>query len=111
VNCPICAQALEAGELVMVCGACHKALGSGSALSVGATGEFKVPMPEILAEMAATAGEPQVDRPRATNVCSWCGKLEAEVRKLLGRQGTALCNECVSLASDIMEAELGAGWR
>ncbi len=111
MNCPICAQALEAGELVMVCGACHKALGSGSALSVGATGEFKVPMPEILAEMAATAGEPQVERPRATNVCSWCGKPEAEDRKLLGRQGTALCNECVSLASDIMEAELGAGWR
>jgi hypothetical protein len=111
VNCPICAQALEGGELVMVCGACHKALGHGSTLSVGATGEFRVPMPEVLAEMAAAADVPYVERPRSTNVCSWCGKLEAEVKKLLGRQGTALCNECVALASDIMEAELGDGWR
>ena len=96
----------------MVCGTCHKALGTGATLEVGATGEFKVPMPEVLAEMAAAAAdEPYVERPRATNVCSWCGKLEAQVRKLLGRQGTALCNECVALASDIMEAELGAGWR
>ncbi len=111
MNCPICSLALEGGELVMVCGACHKALGSGSALSVGATGEFRVPMPEILAEMAAAASEPAIERPRSTNVCSWCGKLEAEVKKLLGRQGTALCNECVALASDIMEAELGQSWR
>ena len=34
-----------------------------------------------------------------------------EVKKLLGRSNVALCNECVSLASDIMEAELGADWR
>jgi len=33
------------------------------------------------------------------------------VRKLLGRSGTALCNECVALACDIMDAELGHGWR
>jgi hypothetical protein len=25
--------------------------------------------------------------------------------------GTALCNECVSLACDIMDAELGDNWR
>jgi len=34
-----------------------------------------------------------------------------QVKKLLGRGGVALCDECVSLASDIMEAELGSGWR
>ena len=51
------------------------------------------------------------ERVSATNVCSWCGKLEGEVKKLLGRSGTALCNECVALACDIMEAELGDGWR
>ena len=103
MQCPICAQVLEGGELVMVCHTCHKALGGG--LSVGATGEFRVPSPEML-EAASTSGE----HPRATHVCSWCGKLEHEVKKLLGRNELALCNECVSLASDILDAELG-NWR
>lgn len=95
----------------MVCGNCHKNLGTNHTLSVNATGEFKVPMPDVLEDMAEAAGEMAPDHPRATNVCSWCGKLEAQVKKLLGRSGTALCNECVALASDIMEAELGNGWR
>jgi hypothetical protein len=111
VHCPICAQALEQGEIVMVCGQCHKALGGG--LSLGATGEFKVPSEEIarLAVMGGSAALPQAERVHATNVCSWCGKLEAEVKKLLGRGNAALCNECVALACDVMEAELGGDWR
>jgi len=107
VNCPICTQALEGGELLMVCTTCHKTLGS-TGLSVGATGEFRVPTPEMIAEY--TAAEPG-EKPDATDACSWCGKAEHEVKKLLGRSGTALCNECVSLACDIMDAELGTGWR
>ena len=107
MNCPICSQALEGGELVMVCNGCHKALGGG--LKLGATGEFRVPSPaELLAHSeAAQLGE----RPCAVNVCSWCGKLEAQVKKLLGRGGVALCDECVSLCSDILDAELGDAWR
>ena len=107
MQCPICTHALEGGELLMVCSTCHKTLGS-SALSVGATGEFKVPTPEMIA--AVIAAEPG-ERPDATDACSWCGKPEHQVKKLLGRSGTALCNECVSLACDIMDAELGANWR
>jgi hypothetical protein len=106
MQCPLCTKALEHGELVMVCQDCHKNLGGG--LSVNATGEFRVPTPEMISAVAAS--EPG-ERPKATNVCSWCGKLEREVKKLLGRSGTALCNECVALACDIMEAELGSGWR
>jgi hypothetical protein len=107
VHCPICTQALEGGELLMVCGACHRTLGS-TPLSVGETGEFRVPSPEMIAAAATSeAGE----RPAATDACSWCGKGEHEVKKLLGRSGTALCNECVSLACDIMDAELGTDWR
>lgn len=87
----------------MVCHGCHRALGGG--LEVGATGEFRVPSPELL-EAAAASGE----RPQVVNACSWCGKLEHQVRKLLGRNGTALCDECVSLCSDILDAELG-DWR
>jgi hypothetical protein len=103
VNCPICAQALEGGELVMVCTSCHKTLGGG--LAVNSTGEFRVP-PGLL-----EAGEATGERVRATAACAWCGKLEHEVRKLLGRSGIALCNECVALCCDILDAELGDDWR
>jgi hypothetical protein len=104
VNCPICAQSLEGGELVMVCNGCHRSLGGG--LSVGATGEFRVPSEEMLAAAAASG-----ERPHAIGVCSWCGKLEAEVKKLLGRNGASFCDECVSLCCDILDAELGSTWR
>jgi hypothetical protein len=105
VHCPICKQALEGGELVMVCGPCHRSLGGG--LSLGATGEFKVPT-ELLAESEPTSAE---NPPQAGSTCAWCSKQEIAVKKLLGRRGTALCDECVALAADIMEAELGPDWR
>jgi hypothetical protein len=107
VNCPICAQVLEGGELVMVCTGCHKALGGG--LDVGATGEFRVPSPEELLAHQETSGSGE--RPHAISVCSWCGKLEHHVKKLLGRGDVALCNECVALCCDILDAELGETWR
>ena len=88
----------------MVCTSCHRTLGS--RLAVNATGEFRVPTPEAL-EIAEASGE----RVRATNVYAWCGKHEREVQKLLGRGGVALCDECVSLCCDILDAELGTGWR
>ena len=91
----------------MVCNACHKSLG-GAGLNVGATGEFRVPSDEMIAAVAAA--EPG-ERPAAKDLCSWCGKAEPDVKKLIGRSGTALCNECVSLACDIMDAELGDNWR
>src|SRR4030095_14521499 len=47
----------------------------------------------------------------ATSLCACCGKLEREVRKLLGRGGIALCDECVALCCDILDAELGGSWR
>lgn len=95
----------------MVCTACHKALGGG--LSVNATGEFRVPTPaELFGEHDSGADPPaNTVRPNTVGVCSWCGKLESEVQKLLGRGGVALCNECVSLCSDILDAELGETWR
>ena len=104
MHCPICAKTLEGGELIMVCTGCHQALGGG--LSVGATGEFLVPSPAMI-DAAEASGE----RPQAVGLCSWCGKLESQVKKLLGRGTTALCEECVSLCCDILDAELGTGWR
>ena len=88
----------------MVCAPCHRSLGGGG-LALGATGEFKVP--DALIDDIGVAGE----APGATGRCSWCAKPEADVKKLLGREGLQLCDECVSLAADIMEAELGPTWR
>lgn len=88
----------------MVCGSCHVQLGGG--LEVNATGEFRAPSLEQL-----DAAEPTGERVHATNVCAWCGKHERQVRKLLGRGGVALCEECVALCCDILDAELGIGWR
>lgn len=93
----------------MVCTPCHKSLGS-AGLSVGATGEFRVPTAEEAMLIAGESDEPG-ERPNANGACSWCNKPESSVKKLIGRAGTALCNECVSLASDIMDAELGDDWR
>jgi ClpX C4-type zinc finger len=104
VHCPICAQTLEGGELIMVCTGCHQALGGG--LSLGATGEFRVPN-----HPQPDGPEASGERPQAVGLCSWCGKLESQVRKLLGRGTTALCEECVSLCCDILDAELGTTWR
>jgi hypothetical protein len=104
VNCPICAQALQGGELVMVCASCYLQLGGG--LEVNATGEFRVP---TLLQLESSV--PTGEQVRATHVCAWCGKHERQVQKLLGRGGVALCDECVALCCDILDAELGTDWR
>lgn len=116
MHCPICDKPLEGGELVMVCSPCASASGAtAGGLALGATGEFRVPSPAMLEAHAAQQREPPTtepaQRPHVTGTCAWCGKLEGQVKKLLGRAGVALCNECVALSSDIMEAELGPDWR
>ncbi len=94
----------------MVCTMCHQSLGGGGrGLEVNATGEFRVPTESEV--MHAVGASESGDQLSASSACSWCGKPEHEVKKLIGRSGTSLCNECVSLASDIMDAELGTDWR
>ena len=111
MTCPICSQALDGGELLMVCTGCHERLG-GPTVNVGATGEFRVPSAAFLAAQAelATDPPPPATHPHAANVCAWCGKLEHQVKKLLGRAGVALCNECVARCVDSLDSELGS-WR
>lgn len=103
MRCPLCAQPLDGGELVMVCQPCHQSLGA--SLEVSTTGEFRVaPSAEI------SHHYDHEDRPRSEGACAWCHKQESEVRKLLGRGAVVLCDQCVSLACDILDAELG-NWR
>jgi ATP-dependent Clp protease ATP-binding subunit ClpX len=47
----------------------------------------------------------------APDACSWCGKPGTAVKKLLGNGTVAICDECVALCADVMDAELGDGWR
>ena len=37
--------------------------------------------------------------------CSFCGKSHLQVRKLVAGPGVYICDECVSLCSEIMEEE------
>ena len=46
---------------------------------------------------------------RASNLtmCSFCGKGNSEVKKLIAGPGVYICNECVDVCSSILEKELG----
>ena len=45
-------------------------------------------------------------RPRkgsdASKRCSFCGKAEGEVERLISGPGVCICNECVDLCADII---------
>ncbi len=41
--------------------------------------------------------------------CSFCGKPQNQVRRLVQGPGVYICNECIDLCSEIIEEELGAG--
>jgi ClpX C4-type zinc finger len=103
MRCPLCTQSLDGGELVMVCRPCHQSMGA--SLEVSTTGEFRVAPSQVM-----SPDEEVSERVTSGGSCSWCGKIEPEVRKLLGRGAVALCDECISLACDILDAELGH-WR
>lgn len=100
-SCPVCTGALAGGELILVCAPCRHRLGVGA---VRTTGEFRVPT-EFVDEPAPPMP------PRAVAGCSWCGKPEAEVKRLLGTPTVAICNECVALCADVLASELGPTWR
>lgn len=100
--CPICSGQLAGGELVLVCSGCKDRLGGGT---IRTTGEFRVPT-ELL-EGASSSGP----MPRSMHGCNWCGRPAGDVKKLLGTAEVAICNECVALCAEILQAELGDGWR
>jgi hypothetical protein len=107
--CPLCGQTLADPRPLSVCHACHTAAVGGGRVS--ATGEFRVE--QILAAAASEAAE-AVGRPAAEPgaiQCSWCGKPEDEVRKLLSRGTVHICNECVALCAAVLTAELGDDWQ
>jgi hypothetical protein len=47
-------------------------------------------------------GEPGTSRPLS---CSFCGKSQDDVRKLIAGPGVYICDECISLCNDILAEE------
>ena len=41
--------------------------------------------------------------------CSFCGKSQHEVKKLIAGPSVYICNECVDLCEDIIKEELAEG--
>jgi len=71
-----------------------------------ATGEFRAATPMAF-DAAGLDASPLLADGRS---CTWCGKAQDKVRKLLTSTTAAICNECVSLCAEILTAELGDDW-
>jgi ATP-dependent Clp protease ATP-binding subunit ClpX len=39
--------------------------------------------------------------------CSFCGKSQEQVRKLIAGPGVFICDDCIRLCAEIIEEELG----
>ena len=100
--CPVCSGHLAGGELILVCTSCKDRLGVGA---IRATGEFRVPTE--LVDDGASSGP----MPSSMHGCNWCGRPGDQVKKLLGTAEVAICNECVALCAEILQAVLGNDWR
>ena len=40
--------------------------------------------------------------------CSFCGKSQKQVKKLIAGGGVYICDECIELCNEIIEEEIGA---
>ena len=53
-------------------------------------------------------------RPTDSNeqlLCSFCGKSQRQVKKLIAGPGVYICDECVALCVEILEEVIGETWR
>lgn len=97
---------MEEPHNVQVCAGCHQNLQLAANANVVSTGEFA--MNDVLAVATAATGR---RTPSRTSVaCTWCGRSEDQARKLLSHGPAHICNACVALCADILQAELGDNW-
>ena len=108
--CPMCGDRLETPMRIEVCGACFQELRTSGALALNTTAEFAAVRPGQGSEPARVR-HARARTPEGEVACTWCGKLRSEVKKLLASGDARICNECVALCADVLEAELGAEWR
>lgn len=109
-TCPLCGQPESEPQQLTICGGCYRALEARDAAMVRNTGEFTVDQvmaaaQEYDAEQTAQPGE------AAGPSCAWCSKSGGQVKKLISQRDVHICNECVALSVDILNAELGEDWR
>lgn len=102
-SCPMCSGPLQDAQPVEVCAGCAACVSRTGAFVMSSTAEFAAVPP-----FAPIAPGSRASGPAA---CTWCGKPQAEVKKLLSGGGAHICNECIALCSDILHAELGSDWR
>jgi ATP-dependent Clp protease ATP-binding subunit ClpX len=50
-----------------------------------------------------------VARPTHLTLCSFCGKSHAEVKKLIAGPGVYICDNCITLCTNILNREVGEG--
>jgi ATP-dependent Clp protease ATP-binding subunit ClpX len=60
------------------------------------------------AAMAASEAKPETETPKHTMYCSFCGKSQHEVKKLIAGPAVFICNDCVGLCDKILAAETEA---
>jgi len=58
--------------------------------------------------MAASDAKPETETPKHIMYCSFCGKSQHEVKKLIAGPAVFICNDCVGLCDKIMAAETEA---
>ncbi len=108
--CPLCGRPHQRPMKLEVCGERYQEMCAAGGTALQTTGEFHAMTPARVEKMVSQS------RPRSQTgmpdlACTWCGKPRAAVKKILSGQSGHICNECVALCSDILEAELGPGWR
>jgi len=111
-GCPLCGRELgERPRTLEICGGCASGMDR-LHRAVAATGEFTA-VPDVTEDDVIAALDRDLGAAPATagKACSGCGKRAADVRKLLEAPGLIICDECVRLCADILDAELGDGWR
>jgi hypothetical protein len=106
----MCGERLDKPMRIDVCGPCYQELRTSGAVALQSTAEF----PPVRPPRADQAGTHPPRRHRTGDIevtCTWCGKARSEVKKLLASGDAHICNECVALCADVLEAELGTDWR
>jgi len=60
---------------------------------------------EIRAALARIAGEPEPEEPEGPLHCSFCGRSQTEVAKLIAGPAVYICNECIARCVEILDEE------
>lgn len=97
---------MEQPRNIDVCTGCHHNLHVTASASVTSTGEFALSDVDALTKQTKHEFVPQ----RTTVTCTWCSRDETQARKLLSHGNAHICNACVGLCADILQAELGDNW-